>query len=82
MWAPCLWDQWTSQGRALSFYSFALITDNPPREISESGHDRFPIFLREDQIDSWLNPVGKTKSEMYRLLKNKETVVYHFHWAS
>ena len=70
MWAPCLWDRWTDGEQSLE--SFAIITTDPPPEISEAGHDRCPLFLREDLIDTWLNPVGMTKKDMYKVLAQKE----------
>lgn len=82
MWAPCLWDYWEHKEENIGFYSFAIITDEPPREVWEKGHDRCPIFLREDLIDQWLNPTGKTKSEIYRLLKNKQETYYLHDWTS
>lgn len=77
MWAPCLWDYWENEKEGIGFYSFAIITDEPPREIWEMGHDRCPVFLREDLIDSWLFPQGKTKSEVYRMLKTKQEAYYN-----
>lgn len=76
MWAPCLWDYWEDLKEGVGFYSFAIITDDPPKEIYEKGHDRCPIFLREDLINDWLSPSGKTKSEVYRMLKFKQDVFY------
>ncbi len=70
MWAPCLWDRWTDGVDSLE--SFAIITTDPPPEISEAGHDRCPLFLREDLIDTWLNPAGLSKKEMYKVLGQKE----------
>lgn len=82
MWAPCLWDYWENEKEGVGFYSFAIITDDPPKEVSAMGHDRCPIFLREDLINEWLSPEGKTKSEIYRLLKNKQDVYYLFDWSA
>lgn len=76
MWAPCLWDYWENEKEGIGFYSFAIITDEPPKEVWEQGHDRCPIFLREDLIDLWLSPEGKSMSEIYRILKNKQEVYY------
>ncbi|MCB0356506.1 MAG: SOS response-associated peptidase family protein, partial [Bdellovibrionales bacterium] len=56
MWAPALYDIWTSASEEISFESFAIITDNPPPEVAALGHDRCPIFLREDLINNWLQP--------------------------
>jgi putative SOS response-associated peptidase YedK len=82
MWAPCLWDYWENKEEQAGFYSFALITDDPPREIYEKGHDRCPIFLKEELINEWLTPQNKTKSEVYRLLKHKQEVFYLHDWTS
>lgn len=77
MWAPCLWDYWTSNDGKIKFYSFALITTDPPPEISEAGHDRCPIFLDHTQFDDWLNPQNKTLNEEYAILGKKEEVLFH-----
>ncbi|MFP5386551.1 MAG: SOS response-associated peptidase family protein [Bacteriovoracia bacterium] len=82
MWAPCLWDYWENEKEGVGFYSFAIITDEPPREVWEMGHDRCPIFLREDLIDHWLSPEGKNQSEIYRILKNKQEVSYLHAWSA
>jgi putative SOS response-associated peptidase YedK len=76
MWAPCLWDYWENKDEGVGFYSFAIITDDPTKEISEKGHDRCPVFLKENLINEWLSPIAKPKSELYRFLKNKEDVYY------
>jgi putative SOS response-associated peptidase YedK len=68
MWAPCLWDEWISIDKSISFKSFAIITDNPPPEIASKGHDRCPIFLQENKIDEWLSPENKDKEEIYKIL--------------
>lgn len=82
MWAPCLWDYWENPEKTLGFYSFALITDDPPREVAERGHDRCPIFLRERYIDEWLTTNKRSREEWYLLLKNKEDVFYRYEWAA
>ncbi len=82
MWAPCLWDYWENPAYNFGFYSFALITDDPPSEVAESGHDRCPIFLREKYIDEWLDTSKKSKEDWFRLLKNKEDVFYRNEWAA
>lgn len=82
MWAPCLWDYWENPQKTMGFYSFALITDEPPKEVSEMGHDRCPIFLKENLIDVWMDCQGKSKSELYSVLRNKELVYYRNEWAA
>jgi len=76
MWAPVLFDNWSSKAGEISFSSFALLTDDPPPEIAEQGHDRCPIFLKEDKIDQWLDPTSKSKNDMYRILKDVESVYF------
>lgn len=82
LWAPCLWDYWFNEKANIGFYSFAIITDDPPSEIAEMGHDRCPIFLGADKIDGWLSPEGKTKEEIYEILKTKEKVHYSYAWVA
>lgn len=82
MWAPCLFDYWENKAENFGFYSFALLTDDPPQEVLEMGHDRCPIFLQEELISDWLNPSKKTKSQIYEILKQKEKVFYLNQWAA
>lgn len=82
MWAPCLWDYWENPEQNFGFYSFALITDDPPPEVAASGHDRCPIFLKEKYIDEWLDTSKRSKEDWYTLLKNKEDVFYRNEWAA
>lgn len=81
MWAPCLWDEWVSKDGSIVFKSFAIITDDPPREIEIMGHDRCPIFLKDDYISEWLNPSASSKNEIYEILKQRENVHYSHSWV-
>ena len=81
MWAPCLWDEWISKDGRLSFKSFAIITDDPPLEIEQMGHDRCPIFLKEEFIERWLNPQKENTKEVLEMLKHKEAVTYQYSWV-
>jgi putative SOS response-associated peptidase YedK len=76
MWAPALYDTWTSTDGSITFRSFAIVTDDPPPEILECGHDRCPIYLSKDNIDAWLEPHNQSKSELVDLLKHQENVYY------
>lgn len=82
MWAPCLWDTWTSADDSISFSSFAILTDDPPPEIQEKGHDRCPIFLSENMIDNWLAPETMNKNSIMALLKNIERTHFTYAWAA
>jgi putative SOS response-associated peptidase YedK len=81
MWAPCLWDEWQSESGEISFMSFAIITDDPPKEVELMGHDRCPIFLKEDYIDEWLNPEKSNSEEMFGILSSKEDTHFYYKWA-
>jgi len=72
---PVIWDCWQSNGNP-DLYSFALITDEPPKEVSEAGHDRCPIFLKAENIDAWLNPAGSSATAIQALLDDKEKPFY------
>lgn len=80
MWAPCLWDEWTSENGQLSFKSFAIITDDPPEEVSLMGHDRCPIFLQKEYVDEWLSPSISNENEIYEILKTREPVKFTYSW--
>lgn len=79
MWAPCLWEEWTSKDGSYSFKSFAIITNDPPPEIQTMGHDRCPIFIQKDHIDTWLQP--KNKKDVYKILSLNENVEYSYCWS-
>jgi putative SOS response-associated peptidase YedK len=81
LWAPCLWDHWKNEKTGQGFYSFAIITDDPPQEVARMGHDRCPIFLKEEAIDEWLNPAQSSRDQIGRLLKARENVLYRYQWG-
>jgi putative SOS response-associated peptidase YedK len=81
MWAPVLWDSWLGPDGKHGFNSFAIITDEPPEEIKKSGHDRCPIFLKEDAIEQWLNPQGHDPEEYYEILAGRESVYFNHYLA-
>lgn len=72
MWVPCLYDRW--QGDGYHIDSFAVITDEPPKEIDQAGHDRCPIYPSWQYIDSWL--AGGTAAASDRILASREPVHY------
>ena len=75
MFVPCLWSYWTGEGDDL--YSFAVITDEPPREVSDAGHDRCVIQIREERIRDWLDCEGKSNDELFAILDDRPAVKYH-----
>ncbi len=76
MWAPALYDTWSSPDGQVAFNSFAILTDEPPPEVAATGHDRCPIFLRSDLIDAWLQPENKSKSQLLDLLRQREVTFF------
>lgn len=47
---------------------FAIVTDDPPFEVRNAGHDRCPVILSPDAIDLWLKPAQSTTQQLLRLL--------------
>lgn len=74
---PTLWDRWEENGQVLM--SAALITDNPEPEVAKTGHDRTPIFLKEDKINDWLFCKNKSQDELLNVLSYREHPYYNHH---
>jgi putative SOS response-associated peptidase YedK len=75
MFIPTLWDKWTDEKSVL--YSAALITDDPPPEVSAAGHDRCPIFLNEDVVESWLR--AASAADAIAILDERVRPFYEHH---
>lgn len=75
MWAASLYEEYDDP-RIGKIRSFAMITDLPPPEVAEAGHDRCPIFLREDCVDAWLRPQGKATEELDQILDSKQNAYF------
>jgi putative SOS response-associated peptidase YedK len=71
MFLACLWDRWQSPGNP-DLLSFSAITDEPPVEVAATGHDRCVIPLQPKNIDTWINPGGKNKADLYGVLDDRE----------
>lgn len=80
MFVACLWSRWTDATGEL--LSFAAITDDPPAEISEVGHDRCIIPIREDNIDAWLNPDPANLAASSAILDDRERPYYEHRIAA
>ena len=70
MLVACLWSRWTKPGEK-DLLSFAIITDDPPPEIAEAGHDRCPIPIKPENIDAWLNPEARGLDAVDAILEDK-----------
>lgn len=55
---------------------FAVITDEPTAEIEQAGHDRCPIILDEQDIDSWLNHDGMSAELFQSFLEKRRRVEF------
>ncbi|MCL6487203.1 MAG: SOS response-associated peptidase family protein, partial [Janthinobacterium lividum] len=68
----CVWSHWraTKPGEK-DLLSFAIITDDPPPEIAEAGHDRCPIPIKPENIDAWLNPEARGLDAVDAILEDK-----------
>lgn len=78
MWAPGIYDKWISPDGKKTIESFAIITDDPQKEVLEKGHDRNPIFLKSDLIDDWLDTKKFSTKDFLKILKQKESVYFEF----
>lgn len=71
----CLYDHWETNPED-GFYSFAAITHEPTPEISQTGHDRLIIALKDENIMTWLAPEKSSVTEMERILDEPESHIY------
>lgn len=81
MWVAGLYDIWIAPDKSETIESFAIITTDPPEEISSKGHDRCPITLEDGQIDEWLDTTMETKKNCLELLTNSRQLRYGNKWV-
>jgi putative SOS response-associated peptidase YedK len=67
---PCLYDTWLGRDDTI-IQSFAVITTEPRAEVLKKGHDRSPLHLKEENIESWLTPETRNKQYIYKILKDQ-----------
>jgi putative SOS response-associated peptidase YedK len=81
MLVACLYADWNDpkEGRLLSF---AAVTDEPPPEIKAAGHDRCIINLRQENVEAWLTPQGRSDEELQKLLSDRQTPYYEHEVAA
>lgn len=70
-----LWSHWTGKGEH-DLLSFALITDEPPLEVLDAGHDRCPVPLKAGNLGRWLAAPVATKANYDEMLEDKERPYY------
>ncbi|MPW22975.1 hypothetical protein GCT13_40880 [Paraburkholderia sp. CNPSo 3157] len=81
MLVACLWSKWSAPGEP-ELYSFAAITDEPPKEIAAAGHDRCIVPIRAEYVDAWLNPDPMNLDALYAILDDKERPYYEHKLAA
>lgn len=81
MLVACLWSHWSGTDEA-DLDSFAAITDEPPPEISQTGHQRCIVSLQSNNVDEWLAPAGVPKSRLEAILSDRKSVYYEHQKAA
>jgi len=81
MWVACLWSHWQVKGED-DLWSFAAITDEPPPEVAEAGHDRCIIPIKPENIDAWLNPDPSNLAAQYAILDDRMRPYYEHRMAA
>jgi putative SOS response-associated peptidase YedK len=77
----CLWSKWTALGEP-DLYSFAAITDEPPPEVAEAGHDRCIVSIKPENVAAWLNPNPQDLAAQYAILEDKVLAHYEHRIAA
>ncbi len=72
----CLVSEWRDAKGGSPLLSFAAITDEPPAEVAAAGHDRMIISLRQQNLDAWLEPEGRSAQELDALLADRAAPYY------
>lgn len=76
MWIACLYDEWQDPEDGTSLLSFAAVTDEPPVEVRDAGHDRMIINIQPMNADRWLNPATCTTDELQAILTDRQAPYY------
>ncbi|NWK44861.1 SOS response-associated peptidase family protein [Ralstonia pickettii] len=71
----CVWSHWraTKPGEK-DLLSFAIITDDPPPEITEAGHDRCPVPIKSHHLDTWLTPDAHSLDVLDAILDERPAI--------
>ena len=54
LFAAGIWEEWVNKGTGEIIQSFSVITSEPLKFVSQTGHDRSPLFLTESDGVEWL----------------------------
>jgi putative SOS response-associated peptidase YedK len=72
----CLVAEWRDSKTGAALLSFAAITDEPPPEVAAAGHDRMIVSLKQQNLEAWLKPEGRSVAELDALLEDREAPYY------
>lgn len=72
----CLWNMSPHGDHGTDLFSFAAITDEPPPEVIEAGHDRCIIPIKPEHIDAWLSPDPTNLEALYAILDDRARPYY------
>lgn len=75
MLVACVWDHW-HQGGEPDLWSFAALTDEPPVEIAETGHQRCVIALEQANLREWLAATEVSRDRLDAILSQREPLYY------
>lgn len=81
MLVACVWDHWEQAGEP-DLWSFAAVTDEPPAEIAQTGHQRCVVVLKESNLQEWLSPQGLSRQRLAAILSDKERLYYEHRIAA
>jgi putative SOS response-associated peptidase YedK len=76
MWVACLYDEWQDPKDGTSLLSFAAVTDEPPPEVRDAGHDRIIINIQPANAGRWLNPATCSTDELQSILTDRQAPYY------
>jgi len=77
---PCIFDH--NEEGEFPLDSFALITDDPNPEVKAAGHDRTPVFMKEEYIDQWLKHESKSLKDYGKVFADKQKTYFEHEVAA
>jgi putative SOS response-associated peptidase YedK len=72
----CLYSEWVDPGDGKKLLSFAAITDEPPTEVRDAGHDRMIVNIQTQNVGRWLAPQGRPVEELQAILSDRQMPYY------
>ena len=77
----CLYSHWIPAAGSdePDLWSFSAITDDPPPEVAEAGHDRCIVQLRRDNVLAWLRPEKHSLDQLEAILMDREERPFYEH---